>query len=151
MQISEADEGCGSIVVRLPTELPAALSVLAEVVDDFAASQSLDSGVAGKLNLALDELITNSISHGLQGVEESHLQLRLSGSSRDDVLEAVLEDNGIAFDPFEEAPVPDTTLELEDRPIGGLGVMLVKRFTESAEYERTDGMNRITLRISKGD
>ena len=59
---------------------------------------------------------------------------------------AQLEDNGIAFNPFEEAPEPDPTLGLEERPIGGLGVFLVKQFADSTAYERVDGRNRITLR-----
>ena len=139
------------MVVHLPPELSAALSVLAETVEEFAAAESLNSAVSGKLNLVLDELITNSINYGLEDVAEPHLELRLTGAGGRDVLEAVLEDNGSAFDPFNEAPVPDTTLELGERPIGGLGVMFVKQFTESAGYERTNGLNRITLRIKAGD
>ena len=139
------------MVVHLPGELSAALRMLEEAVEAFAAAESLSSGVCGKLNLVLDELITNSINYGLQDVAEPHLELRLAGAEGRDVLEAVLEDNGSAFDPFSEAPVPDTTLELDERPIGGLGVMFVKQFTESAGYERTNGLNRITLRIKAGD
>ncbi|MXW49922.1 MAG: ATP-binding protein [Gammaproteobacteria bacterium] len=141
----------GRMVVHLPPDLSAALSVLAQAVERFAVAESLSGGVSGKLNLVLDELITNSISYGLQGVAEPHLALRLASAEGRDVLEAVLEDNGPAFDPFSEAPVPDTTLELDERPIGGLGVMFVKQFTESAGYERIDGLNRITLRIKAGD
>ncbi len=139
------------MVVHLPPDLSGALGALAQAVEEFAAAESLSSGVSGKLNLVLDELITNSINYGLQDMAEPHLELRLSTAEGRDVLEAVMEDNGPAFDPFSEAPVPDTTLELEERPIGGLGVMLVKQFTESAGYERTDGLNRITLRIKAGD
>ena len=139
------------MVVHLPPELSAALGALAEAMDEFAAAESLSSGVSGKLNLVLDELVTNSINYGLQDVAEPHLALRLACADGRDVLEAVLEDNGSAFDPFSEAPVPDTTLELDERPIGGLGVMFVKQFTESAGYERVNGLNRITLRIKAGD
>ena len=139
------------MAVHLPPELSAALSVLAAAVEEFAAVESLNGGVSGKLNLVLDELITNSINYGLQGVAEPHLELRLASSDGRDVLEAVLEDNGSAFDPFSEAPVPDTALELDERPIGGLGVMFVKQFTECANYERVNGLNRITLLIKAGD
>lgn len=139
------------MVVHLPAELSAALRMLEEAVEAFAAAESLSSGMSGKLNLVLDELITNSIHYGLQDVAEPRLELRLASAEGRDVLEAVLEDNGPAFDPFSEAPVPDTTLELDERPIGGLGVMFVRQFTESAGYERIDGLNRITLRIKAGD
>ncbi len=139
------------MVVHPPPELSEALNALAEAVERFAAAESLSAGVSGKLNLVLDELITNSISHGLQDVAEPHLELRLAVAGGCDALEAVLEDNGLAFDPFSDAPVPDTTLALDERPIGGLGVMLVREMTESAAYERIDGLNRITLRIKVGD
>ena len=139
------------MVVHPPPELAEALSVLAEAVERFAAAESLSGVVSGKLKLVLDELVTNSISYGLQDVAEPHLELRLAGVGGRDVLEAVLEDNGPAFDPFSDAPVPDTTLALDERPIGGLGVMLVRELTESAGYERIGGMNRITLRIKAGD
>jgi len=139
------------MVVHPPPDLSEALNVLAEAVERFAAAESLSAEVSGKLNLVLDELITNSITYGLQDVAEPHLELRLAGADGRDVLEAVLEDNGPAFDPFSEAPVPDTTLALDERSIGGLGVLRVRELTQSADYERIDGLNRVTLRIKVGD
>ena len=92
----------------------------------------------------LDELITNSITYGLPKVPEPKLRLRLLVDKG--AVVAQLEDNADAFNPFEEAPEPDPTLGLEERPIGGLGVFLVKQFANSRAYERVDGRNRITVR-----
>ena len=72
-----------------------------------------------------------------------HLRMRLSRG--EDAVAAEVEDNGDAFDPLTEAPQPDTNLEVEDRPIGGLGVYFVKEFADSVSYERSDGFNRIKM------
>ncbi len=131
--------------ISLHPELTAALTALAEAVEEFAERESLGDSVPFNLNLVLDELITNSISYSLPDVDAPLLCLRLSRNG--DTVEAQLEDNGPAFDPFEEAPQPDTGQALDDRPIGGLGVFLVKQFTDDSFYERDGEINRITMRI----
>ena len=49
------------------------------------------------------------------------------------------------FDPTVRAEV-DTTLSAEDRPIGGLGIHLVRKIMDSINYERVDSLNVLTLR-----
>lgn len=121
-----------------------ALGVLARTVEEFGAAHALPEDLQGRLNLVLDELVTNSVSYGLPQVAEPELRLRLA-VDRDAVV-AQLEDNGPAFNPFEEAPEPDLSLDLSDRPVGGLGVFLAKQLADSSSYERVGGRNRITVR-----
>ena len=59
----------------------------------------------------------------------------------------MFEDNGVFYNPL-EASEPDTTLSAEEREIGGLGIFIVKKMTESMEYEYKDGNNILTLVIS---
>ena len=54
-------------------------------------------------------------------------------------------DDGPAFDPL-AAQAPDTTLGLDERPVGGLGLMLVRRLMDDVAYERRDGRNHLRLR-----
>jgi serine/threonine-protein kinase RsbW len=56
-------------------------------------------------------------------------------------------DQGIEFDPLMN-PVPDLSLDLEQRPVGGLGIFLLKSFAESLSYRREQGWNRLTFGIS---
>ena len=56
-------------------------------------------------------------------------------------------DQGIEFDPL-AAPAPDLTLDLEQRPIGGLGIFLLKTFAGSLSYRREGGWNRLKFGIS---
>ena len=102
-----------------------------------------------RITLSVDELITNIIKYGTNDLE--HTQIRLWATIRNDAFRIEIEDHGIPFDPFHEAPVPDTTLPLEDRPIGGLGVFLVQSLMTSTRYERIEDRNRITLTRSLAD
>ena len=131
--------------VRLTPQLAAALGTLAQTIEQFAAKHSIGGEITFRLNLVLDELVTNSVNYALPQVEEPELRVRLLHTPEGVV--AQLEDNGAAFDPFQDAPVPATDQALDDRPIGGLGVFFVTQFTDSASYERNAGVNRITLRM----
>ena len=86
-------------------------------------------------------------------VEEVFMNIALySGAAQADVAfwldgdEAVLrfEDDGAAFDPL-ALVTPDTTLPAEQREIGGLGVMMVRRMTDRQTYARLEGRNVLTL------
>ena len=95
------------------------------------------------LNLSLDELITNIVSYGYRDSDEHEIRVTMTEQSGS--LVVVLEDDGMAFDPFTDAPEPDLEAGVEERPIGGLGVYLVKTLMDEVAYERLDGRNRITL------
>lgn len=56
-------------------------------------------------------------------------------------------DQGIEFDPLAAGP-PDLTLDLARRPIGGLGIFLLRTFANSLTYRREQGWNRLTFGIS---
>ena len=53
-------------------------------------------------------------------------------------------DSGIPFDPTRKAEI-DTNIPLEERPIGGLGIHLVRQIMDTIQYERIDDKNRLTL------
>ena len=129
----------------LVPELSQALGTLAEVVERFAASQLIGGEVPFRLNLVLDELVTNSVGYALPEVAEPLLRVRLTRAPG--AVVAQLEDNGAAFDPFRDAPKADTSTSLDERPVGGLGVFFVEQFADSASYEREGGVNRVTLRM----
>ena len=121
------------------------LSRLAEAVEDFGSAHGLPPGATFKLNLCFDELITNAISYGLDSSDQAALSVTLTVG--DGAVTAVVRDNGRPFDPFSEAPDADTSLRVEDRPIGGLGVLLVRESMDDVSYERRDDFNIVTLRL----
>ncbi len=122
---------------------------LEQSLEDFACAHELDMRLQNRLNLMLEELVTNSVNYSLPAVSGPKLELGLSLEGK--FVVARLEDNGPAFDPFNDAPAADTTSSLEDRPIGGLGVYLTKKFADEYAYERVDDRNRVTLRCLIGE
>ncbi|MCY4441695.1 MAG: ATP-binding protein [Deltaproteobacteria bacterium] len=138
------------ISLDLEPELSSALKELAEGVARFGEANGLSQTQIHNLSLALDELATNTISYGFAEVDKQELRVELR--IEDDEVVAQLVDTGIPFNPFEEAAAPDVHAALDDRPIGGLGVFLTKTLFPNPNYQRTDGLNRITLRAPlKGD
>jgi len=99
-------------------------------------------------NLAIEELLTNSIKYGYDDSAEHVIEVDLQLSAGELVL--TVTDDGRAFNPL-ELPEPDTNLPAEDLPIGGLGIHLLRKMSDRMEYARTDGRNRLTLRKSLAD
>ena len=119
------------------------LTRLAEAIESLGAAHGWPAKWIVNLNLSLDELITNTVSYGYQDTDEH--EIRVTVTECDGLLVVVLEDNGIAFDPFTAAPEPDLDAGVEERRIGGLGVHFVKTLMDQVAYERVEGCNRITL------
>lgn len=131
-----------------PVTVPATLDSLediAEYVMAAATSAHLGKRASYRLRLAVDEIATNIIVHGykeagLQGALELHAEID------EGVLTITIEDSGAAYDP-RQAAVPDTTMPLEQRPIGGLGVYLAIRSVDEFLYERVGERNRTILKM----
>ncbi|MES2692977.1 MAG: ATP-binding protein [Verrucomicrobiota bacterium] len=120
----------------------AEISRLAEGVDAFCAP--LDPGTKDVMavQLALEEAVTNVINHGFDDGQPHTFTVDLILEDRR--LTAVVSDDAAAYDPLAR-PEVDTSVPLEEREIGGLGVHLVKKLMDSAHYERRDGRNILTL------
>lgn len=119
------------------------LSQMLLALEEFAETHGVPPMQTQRITLSVDELVTNIIKYGTKQFEHSHIYLW--ATIVDETFRIEIEDHGIPFDPFHEAPVPDTTLPLEERPIGGLGVFLVQSLMTSTHYERIKDRNRITL------
>ncbi len=117
---------------------------LGNFVDELSDELGIDPGTAFNLNLALEEAATNIINYAYPEGEDHTFSIT---ARKDDkaVLSLSLRDSGTAFNPLEEAPEVDTTLGVEERAIGGLGIFLIRQIMDSVSYERTDGQNILTM------
>ncbi|MDE2772878.1 MAG: ATP-binding protein [Gemmatimonadota bacterium] len=115
---------------------------LAQMVEGFGDANELPEQKIYMINLALDELITNTVSYGLQGVEQPQIEITVKVDDAAVVLTVV--DNGRRFDPTQDTG-PDLSSDIDDRPVGGLGLHLIKSFADRMKYEYVDGKNRLTL------
>lgn len=108
----------------------------------FAERSGLAAGVRRDLLVALDELLANTVSYGLAGRVDG--DVRVDASMADGALRVTISDNGRPFDPLAR-PAPDTTLPVEERPIGGLGIHLVRQLMDDVSYRRVDDRNVVEL------
>ncbi|MCM2258449.1 MAG: ATP-binding protein [Vicinamibacteria bacterium] len=110
--------------------------------DAFADEARLPSIVIGAVQVVLDELLSNTVKAGYPDGGPGRIEAAFEVV--DGYLQITLVDDGIAFDPLERAD-PDTEAALEDRPIGGLGIYLVKQLMDRVDYERVGRHNRLRL------
>jgi anti-sigma regulatory factor (Ser/Thr protein kinase) len=93
----------------------------------------------------LEELITNTIKYAYDDQDLHVIDVLISTST--DAITLAVDDDGHPFDPTAQAG-PDLTLPAEERPIGGLGLHLIRNLMDTFTYERTpDGRN--CVRVSK--
>jgi anti-sigma regulatory factor (Ser/Thr protein kinase) len=120
---------------------------LSKWVDQISAEIGLIATVRGELQVALEEVALNVITHGYgEGGVVKEFSISLEGDSN--FITAVVEDEAPAFDPTGRAEA-DITLPPDQRPIGGLGIHLVRHLVESMHHERRGSRNVLTLRFSR--
>jgi anti-sigma regulatory factor (Ser/Thr protein kinase) len=119
-----------------------ALSNLTEQVERFGEEAGLPMSGVFKLNLVLDELVTNVIKYGGMAPEEG-VWIRLAREGNSLVVE--IKDTGRPFNPL-EAEAPDTDCEMYERDIGGLGIHLTRKCMDEMHYERREGENYLRMR-----
>ena len=130
-----------TVELRLANDL-AGLAQLAECVEGFGAAQKLPAGVVNAISVVLDEAVSNAINHGYDAGVRGEIAVRLRRAG-DRVLVEV-EDDGRPFDPL-QVPPPDLTLPLEQRPIGGLGIHLIRNLMDEVSYVRVGGRNLLKM------
>ena len=121
---------------------PGGVAKMNAALDAFAGTHALPDGVRRSLNVALDELVANAVSHGVAERDSASVtvEVELDG----DRVNVRVIDDGPPFNPLEQA-APDTTLSVEERSIGGLGIHLVRKLMDEVNYQRRDGHNVVLL------
>ena len=131
----------GAVAVRLINDV-SELPRLARWVQAFCESHHLPPALTFSFDLALEEAVTNVITYGYDDTGRHEIEVRMS--VEDGTVRAEVTDDGRPFDPRQVAP-PDVTATLEDRPLGGLGVHLIRRSMNDVDYQVVDGRNRLTM------
>jgi anti-sigma regulatory factor (Ser/Thr protein kinase) len=135
------------LIARVPNG-PAAIEQSRLAVIDFLEPFGIFARTINHVEVVLEELIGNLVRYG-KGVN----QLTVAAGYRGGVIDLIIEDDGVEFDPL-ATPEPPSYTSLAEAPLGGLGIPLVRRLTSSARYDRigsgTEGRNRISVRIKNG-
>ncbi|WP_455664808.1 ATP-binding protein [Phocaeicola sp.] len=119
------------------------LSYLAEFVEEICESLSLSPETTMNINLALEEAVVNVIMYAYPPLEEHNILLKATFA--DQQLIFLLTDNGLSFDPTQMEDA-DITSSIEERPIGGLGIFLIRSIMNEVSYQRLDGQNQLTMK-----
>jgi len=128
-----------TIEVALANDLREIANVAAHI-DSFCAEREIAHEVPYAVNLALEELLSNTITYGYDDEEAHRIEvvLRLEGEA----LVVIIVDDAKAFDPTQ---APEPASPLDDDGLGALGLLLVNRMMDRVEYQRRAGCNVTVL------
>lgn len=130
--------------ITLPNDIET-IPELNAFVDDVCERVGFDMPTTASINLALEEAVVNVMNYAYPATLQGTIDIR--AIANDIRIKFIISDNGIPFDPTTRADA-DITLSAEERPIGGLGIHLVRQIMDSVNYERIGEMNVLTLRKS---
>lgn len=128
------------IFMRIATVDPDIESLI-DRLEVFFADHGLPTALLQTFALAFDEVVCNIASYGYPDNKVEHgIDIHLWLTPGEIRVEVV--DDGVAFDPL-QVPEPDTTISLDDREIGGLGIFLIRKLMDSVAYQRRDERNHL--------
>lgn len=121
---------------------------LNEFIDSVAEEVGLEMSLTMSLNLALEEAVVNVMEYAYPEGQKGNVEIEVTADQ--EWMTFVITDTGIAFDPTTKEDA-DTTLSAEERPIGGLGIFMVRQLMDVIDYKRQDNKNVLTLRKKLGE
>lgn len=119
------------------------LNKLALFIEELGEELQLAPDLIFNLNLVLEEAVSNIILYAYP--KQMGNEITIQADYKDHSLVFTLTDTGKPFDPTQAAEA-DITLSAEERPIGGLGIFLIKQIMNEVEYQRIEGRNVFTLK-----
>ena len=118
------------------------LDQLSDVVQEVSGEWAIPAGLIMPVTLVLEEAFTNIVNYAYQDGDSHDIAITLECS--DGYLIITLKDDGKMYDPTQKED-PDINKPLEEREIGGLGIFLIRQFSEKIEYRRIDDMNVLSI------
>jgi anti-sigma regulatory factor (Ser/Thr protein kinase) len=124
---------------------PSLIADLNERVLGFLHQQQVEPRAASHVALIVEEVLTNIGTHGQCADKPVRIALTVD---RERVTGEIV-DRGIPFDP-RDAPEPELAQGAGERPLGGLGLFLVRRFSSALEYASRNGENYLHFAVARG-
>ena len=118
------------------------IALVQTAFEQFADLRGIPSRDIMRVSLIIDELIGNIVSYAYQDDREHDIEINLGLA--DDCFSMVIADDGVPFDPLAKDS-PDIAAPLEARPLGGLGIHLVRTIADDLSYQRRAGKNVVTV------
>jgi anti-sigma regulatory factor (Ser/Thr protein kinase) len=127
--------------VRIENDL-SDIAKVDEMLDEFAEQFGIPPAIAATFHVIFDDLLNNVISFGFNDGQRHFIDISLESTANSLIVS--IADDGMPFNPLDET-APDTTLSIEDRQIGGLGIHLAIKLVDDVRYQRTADKNVLTL------
>jgi anti-sigma regulatory factor (Ser/Thr protein kinase) len=114
-------------------------------IESLAAEYHIPAETQFAMDLCLEEALSNVIRHGYAGRTDRPITIEFKAGS--DGLALTIEDHAPPFDPLADRAIEHApaTSSIEEIPLGGRGILLMKKFAGSLEYRRLDGSNRFAV------
>ena len=120
-----------------------ALDQVLAFADTFLEENNCPMKIQMQIDIAIEELFVN-IAHYAYPSGEGEAVIGIEADTEAKCFMITFEDSGIPYDPLKKDD-PDITLSADDRPIGGLGIFMVKKSMDDMTYEYKDNKNRLTI------
>ena len=121
------------------------LERVARFVDEIANELNLDEEMHMNVGLVLEEMVSNVIFYAYS--KDCEETIELSAKSDGQTLTFMLCDNGRAFDPT-QSESNDMEADPAERPLGGMGIFIVKNIMNNVNYQRLEGRNLVTMNVN---
>jgi len=120
------------------------LQLIRDFLNGISDTIGLDKKKAYNLCLAIDEIATNIINYGYTLANKNDGEIQIDVTTSDHSLQVTLIDTAIPFDPMKNITPTEDDLSkpLDERPIGGLGIMIAKQSVDEFKYEYSDNKNK---------
>ena len=122
------------------------LELIPAALEEFAERDNWPPDLVFKVNLVLEELGVNIVNYsGATG------DIEISLASDEERVTVEISDDGRPFNPLLDQETPDISAPLGDRPVGGLGIHLVRTMMDEMQYSREDGKNKLAMSKRKSE
>jgi anti-sigma regulatory factor (Ser/Thr protein kinase) len=110
--------------------------------DDYSKENKLTEKTVHDIQMALDELLTNIVNYGYEDTDEHQIDIHFGVN--DDAVKVEIVDDSKPYNILEKDN-PDISLSMEDKPIGGLGIFLIKKLMSNVDYYTEEGKNHLVM------
>jgi anti-sigma regulatory factor (Ser/Thr protein kinase) len=110
--------------------------------DDYSKDNKLTEKTVHDIQMALDELLTNIVNYGYEDTDEHQIDIHFGVN--DDAVKVEIVDDSKPYNILEKDN-PDISLSMEDKPIGGLGIFLIKKLMSNVDYYTEEGKNHLVM------
>jgi serine phosphatase RsbU (regulator of sigma subunit) len=115
------------------------IASLTPFISEATEQAGMEEKEAKRIRLAVEEAVANVINHG------EATNINLNTSVENDMLVFTINDDGLPFDPT-QASATDLSVPPDQRPPGGMGIILLHQMTDGLAYQRIDGHNILTMK-----